>query len=97
MCILILQCLKIKNTIIKNPVAKLQIIDGETIPLLYDIQKEGIILKAGWVGFLQKHDDVATDLVQNAFMDYILSLKVNKQAIDDRQALKDFLFSHYLF
>lgn len=42
---------KIQNTIIKNPVDKLQIIDGETIPLLYDIQKEGIILKAGWVGF----------------------------------------------
>ena len=46
---------------------------------------------------MQKHDDVATDLVQTAFMDYILSLKVNKQAIDDRQALKDFLFGHYLF
>lgn len=84
---------KIKDTLIKNPITKLQVIDGKERALLYNRQKDGIALHGA--DLFKAHYGTVSHLTKTAFLDYVLSLNANQLVADDPKAVWQFLFTHY--
>ncbi len=85
------------NTVLSNPIERLQEISGKTVPFLYHpnhANKQGLLLLPKVMYSLRQFSNLIEELCQKKWMDSILLYKKNEHLLNGIQNLQQFLFEY---